>query len=513
MKRIGTWFVTGSVLWSSFCYGEDLRELVRQTAAAKGAFRGSYALFTEEDAARVRGDAYRITRDKIVALGQGAVPELQELRDSINSPWQERVIAGVCLERIQHMDKINAFAQHDWRAEPDLRGAPGWQSRSGMPRGFFAVAEKRWGETGLRYHLLQLMWKGVGEMPKIAGRDQWEGWAREYLKKQADPYLLHVARALVRAVTVPEDIAFGHANDYYQYLHQVRDHDSLPLMFDLWIDYRNAYWPQKFEAINRYNKNAEQSRRNTDSSFDEWMAGLLEMARPEDAVWIAAKLKDVPLGERGRGYLAAYLEKCDTTPPVITLRGGNPVTIECGGAYADTGATATDNKDGNITSRIVVENNVDTPKVGTYQVIYRVTDAAGNAATATRTVKVVYKFDGFLAPVGGADATGGNYANPVRTFKLGSTIPVKFKISCGGAAVKDGAHTLQVIKYNNETTAAEPIDATPTDAATTGNQFKLAGDDWHFNLDTKATGMSVGTWQLKATLSDGSVHIVWIGLK
>jgi hypothetical protein len=203
----------------------------------------------------------------------------------------------------------------------------------------------------------------------------------------------------------------------------------------------------------------------------------------------------------------------DTVPPVLSIIGQNPVVAECGGPYADAGATATDNKDGDITSRIQVENKVDTPKVGTYQVIYRVTDAAGNAATATRTVKVVYKFDGFLPPIGGADATGGNYAQPVKTFKLGSTIPVKFKISCGGAAVKDGAHTLQVIKYNNATTAAEPIDATPTDAATTGNQFRLTGDEWHFNLDTKATGMSVGTWQLKATLSDGSSHTVWIALK
>ena len=156
---------------------------------------------------------------------------------------------------------------------------------------------------------------------------------------------------------------------------------------------------------------------------------------------------------------------------------------------------------------------MDTPKVGTYQVIYRVTDAAGNTATATRTVKVVYRFDGFLPPIGGADGTGGSFDKPLRTFKLGSTIPVKFKISCGGAAVKDGAHTLQVIKYNNATTASEPVDATPTDAATTGNQFRLVGDEWHFNLDTKATGMTTGTWQLKATLSDGSVHIVWIALK
>jgi hypothetical protein len=36
---------------------------------------------------------------------------------------------------------------------------------------------------------------------------------------------------------------------------------------------------------------------------------------------------------------------------------------------------------------------------------------------------------------------------------------------------------------------------------------------WQFNLDTKASGMSVGTWLLIATLSDGSQHTAWIQLK
>jgi hypothetical protein len=247
---------------------------------------------------------------------------------------------------------------------------------------------------------------------------------------------------------------------------------------------------------------------------DRLLEPILQLATPADAGRIAEELKDIPLGSTGRRALNAYLATAgDTASPVVAILGTNPVAIECGGAYVDAGATATDNKVGDITARIVVENNVDTPKAGTYQVTYRVADAAGNVATATRTVMVFYRFDGFLPPIGGADATGGTYDKPVRTFKLGSTIPVKFQISCGGTAVKAGVHTLQVIKYNNATTAAEPIDATPTDAATTGNQFKLARDEWHFNLDTKATGMSVGTWQLKATLSDGSAHLVWIALK
>ncbi|MBI2927539.1 MAG: hypothetical protein HYY24_17730 [Verrucomicrobia bacterium] len=73
--------------------------------------------------------------------------------------------------------------------------------------------------------------------------------------------------------------------------------------------------------------------------------------------------------------------------------------------------------------------------------------------------------------------------------------------------------TAEAIKWSDATTSDPPIDATPTDAATTGNQFRLTDGQWHFNLDTKATGMTTGKWQLIATLSDGSQHAVWIQIK
>jgi len=122
-------------------------------------------------------------------------------------------------------------------------------------------------------------------------------------------------------------------------------------------------------------------------------------------------------------------------------------------------------------------------------------------------------FVGFLVPIGGADSSGGSFANPLRTFKIGSTIPVKFTTSACGSSVLTGVHTLQAIKYSSATTFGAPMDATPQDAATTGDQFRLVDSRWQFNLDTKATGMSVGIWQLTATLSDGSQHQAWIQLK
>jgi hypothetical protein len=73
---------------------------------------------------------------------------------------------------------------------------------------------------------------------------------------------------------------------------------------------------------------------------------------------------------------------------------------------------------------------------------------------------------------------------------------------------------LQAIKYNSSTTSDPAIDATPTDAATDGNQFRLTDGEWHFNLNTKGLGNTgQGTWLLVATLFDGSKHTVWVSIK
>ncbi len=52
------------------------------------------------------------------------------------------------------------------------------------------------------------------------------------------------------------------------------------------------------------------------------------------------------------------------------------------------GATATDDKDGDLTSKIETSGNVDTKKAGTYKITYTVKDSSGNVATVTRTVIV-----------------------------------------------------------------------------------------------------------------------------
>ena len=76
----------------------------------------------------------------------------------------------------------------------------------------------------------------------------------------------------------------------------------------------------------------------------------------------------------------------DTTAPVVTVTGTNPVTVELGDTYSDAGATATD-LSGVVT--VVTTGSVDADTVGEYTLTYTSTDPSGNAGTATRTVNVV----------------------------------------------------------------------------------------------------------------------------
>ena len=80
----------------------------------------------------------------------------------------------------------------------------------------------------------------------------------------------------------------------------------------------------------------------------------------------------------------------DNTPPIITRIGPAAITVEAGSSYADAGATATDDIEGDITDRIVTVNPVITTILGEYTVRYNVSDSAGNPAPEViRTVSVV----------------------------------------------------------------------------------------------------------------------------
>jgi hypothetical protein len=75
------------------------------------------------------------------------------------------------------------------------------------------------------------------------------------------------------------------------------------------------------------------------------------------------------------------------SPPTITLS-GDAVTIDCGDTFAEPGATAIDDRDGQVDVQSDAEAVVDSAVPAEFTVTYTATDAAGNEATAMRTVYV-----------------------------------------------------------------------------------------------------------------------------
>ena len=74
--------------------------------------------------------------------------------------------------------------------------------------------------------------------------------------------------------------------------------------------------------------------------------------------------------------------------PLITLVGSNLINLNIGDTFTDPGATAIDNEDGDISSTIQTDSDVDTAVAATYLVSYTVTDSDGNRVSTIRSVFV-----------------------------------------------------------------------------------------------------------------------------
>lgn len=77
----------------------------------------------------------------------------------------------------------------------------------------------------------------------------------------------------------------------------------------------------------------------------------------------------------------------DTTAPVITLNGANPLQVECHTSFTDPGATANDACSGSVP--VTATGSVDPNTPGTYTITYTATDGTHAATPVTRTVNVV----------------------------------------------------------------------------------------------------------------------------
>jgi formylglycine-generating enzyme required for sulfatase activity len=167
----------------------------------------------------------------------------------------------------------------------------------------------------------------------------------------------------------------------------------------------------------------------------------------------------------------------DTANPELELFGGAGITREAGQAWAEPGVEAHDARDGNITDQIVVTGSVDMNSTGIYLLTYSVQDAAGNPATATRTVTVVGNRTVDLNATVAMDMIW----CPPGTFTMGSPLDE------ANRSTDETEHNVSLTrgfylgKYEVTQTQYEAVMMGNTETNSTGHVISATPSNWHGN--------------------------------
>lgn len=137
-----------------------------------------------------------------------------------------------------------------------------------------------------------------------------------------------------------------------------------------------------------YTKEYEEPGYTVIDNYDE---NLLDMVKVEKQEISETEYNLIYTVQDSSGNKAEEIRKVyiiDDVAPVIKLNGYEGEQIVLGSKYEEKGATAKDEKDGDLTSQIKITGSVDTSKIGTYEITYKVSDKSGNEAIKIRKVRV-----------------------------------------------------------------------------------------------------------------------------
>ncbi len=148
-------------------------------------------------------------------------------------------------------------------------------------------------------------------------------------------------------------------------------------------------------------------------------------------------------------------------------------------------------------------------QAGRYDVSSTVTDDDHGAGSATGSHTVYNLPSALLQPVN--DARNGQ---PLSSFKLGSTIPVKITVKdCAGSSVAALAPQVSVATGTfNEASVETEATSTATPTSGTTMRYDATGQQYVYNLSTKA--LSAGDWTI--VIRDGSFKApvtAWVNIR
>jgi hypothetical protein len=109
-----------------------------------------------------------------------------------------------------------------------------------------------------------------------------------------------------------------------------------------------------------------------------------------------------PIGNCSDPFLL-QVDVQDTVPPVVTLLGPNPLIVDVyNDNFEDPGISASDNYFSSNSLIRITQRNVNTNKLGTYNITYIVKDGSGNTTTLVRTVNIVDRVAPTIEVLGGS---------------------------------------------------------------------------------------------------------------
>lgn len=136
-----------------------------------------------------------------------------------------------------------------------------------------------------------------------------------------------------------------------------------------------------------------------DKYFENGYKGNLLLANAEDKVKVQGSVDNQTLGTYELRYTLDWplgtkektrkIHVVDNEAPIIKLLGDTTIYLSQKQKYIEYGYVVYDNVDKNLSREVEVNSNLDTTKVGKYEIIYKVSDSSGNVASVSRTVEVI----------------------------------------------------------------------------------------------------------------------------
>ncbi len=208
-----------------------------------------------------------------------------------------------------------------------------------------------------------------------------------------------------------------------------------------------------------------------------------------------------------RVYIANYSDDTvsvvyDGPPPTVTITGVSDQAVYTLGAVPTPGCAAEDQSGAGLAGPCTGTLSGGTPNgVGTFTYTATASDNLGGTTTASITYRVIYRWTGFLPPLGDP---GSESIQSTRTAQAGSAVPVKFRLErADGSVVAANTAPLWLVPQQGG--------GVPSPS---GETYRSGDNGQQYLYTWKTDKAQAGAdWQIGVQFDDGQVYTATVGVR